>query len=278
MSTPDPAASPLPTAAAPTERAVAVCAVRTDGSVITEDRADRPFYAASTIKLLVLLATLRASDAGALDLDAVVPATRTFTGHDGEPFTLDGDHLDPTHPAEGAPVMVRDLALRMIDRSSNEATNHLMGLLPNGAIVREIEALALTGTRLERQIGDASALAAGLTNETTPRDLTVMLRALVTEAPVGTAAALSPASRELAVQALDAQQIRIISVGVADGFRCGSKSGWVPGFRHDAAWIRPTTGLDAGVVIAVMTQGFASEPEADEAIRAAAKQSVPGTF
>ena len=109
----------LPTAAAPTEVRLAHCLLYADGAVLSASRADDPFYAASTIKLHVLLAVLRAAEQGELDLDAELPATRTFTGADGEEFTLSGDHLDPTHPEPGAPIALRDLATRMIDRSSN---------------------------------------------------------------------------------------------------------------------------------------------------------------
>src|SRR5699024_6275657 len=114
----------IPTAAAPTEASVAYCLLDAGGRQLAADAAERPYYAASTIKLHVLLAALQASDRGDLDLDLTVDATCTFTGADGHPFTLTGDHLDPTHPADGDPVTVRDLLVRMIDRSSNEATNH----------------------------------------------------------------------------------------------------------------------------------------------------------
>ena len=74
----------LPTAAAPTEVRLAHCLLDADGAVLSASRADDPFYAASTIKLHVLLAVLRAAEQGRLDLDAELPATCTFTGADGE--------------------------------------------------------------------------------------------------------------------------------------------------------------------------------------------------
>ena len=96
--------APLPTAAPPEVIAVAHCLVDARGEVLSAREPDRPFYAASTMKLHVMAAVLRAAEAGELDLDAAVPATRTFPGADGAPFTLGGDHLDPTHPADGTPV------------------------------------------------------------------------------------------------------------------------------------------------------------------------------
>ncbi|WP_341854444.1 serine hydrolase [Brachybacterium sp. GPGPB12] len=94
----------LPTAAAPTEVRLAHCLLDADGAVLSAARAEEPFYAASTIKPHVSLAVARAAEQGELGLDAEVPVTRTFTGVDGEPFTLGGDHLDPTHPEPGTKI------------------------------------------------------------------------------------------------------------------------------------------------------------------------------
>src|SRR5699024_9744502 len=99
----------LPTAAWPEEIGRSHCLHDARGQVLDADAAERPYYAASTIKLHVLLAALREAAGGRLDLSGPVPATRTYIGTDGAPFTLGGDHLDPTHPAEGQPVAVRDL-------------------------------------------------------------------------------------------------------------------------------------------------------------------------
>ena len=124
----------LPTAAAPDHVTIAHCLLNPDGTVLSAAAAEGPFYAASTIKLHVLLAALRAADAGAFDLDQEVPATRTFTGGDGRPFTLGGDHLDATHPADGEMVALRELLRRMIDRSSNEATDHVIEIIGLAAV------------------------------------------------------------------------------------------------------------------------------------------------
>src|SRR5699024_7633236 len=170
----------LPTAAAPEEIAVSHCLLDARAEVLDADGAERPYYAASTIKLHVLLAALREAAGGRLDLSGTVPATRTFIGTDGASFTLGGDHLDPTHPAEGQPVAVRDLLRRMIDRSSNEATDHVVELVGLDAVAATIRALGLRNTRVERLIGDAAALRDGATNETSAADLALTMRAAVT--------------------------------------------------------------------------------------------------
>src|SRR5699024_5622902 len=249
----------IPTAAAPTQPTLAYALADARGQLLAAERADHPFYAASTIKLHVLLAALQAADGteagkdgpgdeplldldqrvpatrtflGAdgteagkdgpgdeplLDLDQSVPATRTFLGADGKPFTLGGDHLDATHPAERSPVTVRELLRRMIDRSSNEATDHVLTLIGLEAVAETIAGLGLSGTRVERLIGDAAAIERDLTNETTPADLVATVRALVAprtgegRGADGRGTWLSASSRELAREALAAQQIPIIA-------------------------------------------------------------------
>lgn len=258
----------LPTAAPPTDRHVGIALAGADGSLLHAEDPDRPFYSASTIKLHVLLAVLNAVASGDLDLDRTEQATRTFTGVDGSPFTLFGDHLDATHPAEGQPITVRELAVRMIDRSSNEATDHLIELVGLPAVATTITGLGLTATRVERLIGDAAAIDQGLTIETTPADLARTMRALV-----GAVSKLQSDHRLLAREALSAQRIPIIATALRPEVPVGSKSGWVDGYRHDVAFIGDPDGPEARY-LAVMTSGMA-EAEADEAIRSVVRELLP---
>lgn len=258
----------LPTAAAPTEVRLAHCLLDADGAVLSAARAEEPFYAASTIKLHVLLAVLRAAEQGELDLAAELPATCTFTGADGEEFTLSGGHLDPTHPEPGTKLALRDLATRMIDRSSNEATDQLLELVGLDAVAAVVGKLGLTATRVERLIGDAAALERGLTNETSAADLARTMHHLVA------GPGLSGDFRELALAALRAQTIPIIGSVLRDGVRWGSKSGWVDGYRHDVAFFEDPARAGRRI-LAVMTAGLA-EDEADARITALAAELLPG--
>ncbi|EWS81611.1 serine hydrolase [Brachybacterium phenoliresistens] len=246
----------IPTAPAPGEERTAHCLLDHAGRVLDAADADRPFYAASTIKLHVLLAALRAVDAGGLDLAARVTATSRFRGADGEVFALGGDHRDATHPPEGTPIAVRELLVRMIDRSSNEATDHVLSLVGLPAVAEEIARLGLTSTRVERMIGDASAIAAGATNETSAADLARTIRALVAGAPGP--GGLEPRSRSLAREALRAQRIRVIADALRPDVEVGSKTGWVDDYRHDVAFLGDP---DTTTVryLAVMTAGRGQE-------------------
>ncbi|OYN90509.1 serine hydrolase [Parenemella sanctibonifatiensis] len=246
----------IPTATPPDENMVSFQLLDAAGRVLAGEDADRPYYAASTIKLHVALAVLAAADRGELDLTAEVSATRTFTGAGDEPFTLTGDHLDPSHPTDGSPIEVGELLRRMIDRSSNEATNHLIELVGLPAVAATIADLGLRATRVERLIGDAAALASGATNETSAADLAyTMLSVVRRDDPTLTAA-------------LRDQQIPIIGTALPAGSVWGSKSGWVEGFRHDVAFVGEADQLRA---LAVMTAGL-EEAAADRRITALARE------
>lgn len=220
----------------------------------------RRYYAASTIKLHIMLAVLQKVEAGELRLDDELTATRTFTGCDGRPFTLTGDHLHPEFPEEGTSLTVEQAVHLMISRSSNEATNICLALLPDfpNAIADVCRQLKLVGTKVERQIGDAVAVARGLTNETCAIDLASTVYA------IRCGEFLSAETEQVALAALRDQQSPVITRAVSDAVDHGSKSGEIPFIRHDVAFIG-----DAGIALAVMTSGM-GEAEANETIEALA--------
>ncbi len=93
---------------------------------------DRWFHAASTIKVAVLLAVLRAADEGRLRLEAPLHVRNRFIGAaDGLPFRLDSDSdaMPELYRAIGRTVNISDLAEGMIAASSNLATNLLLDLV-----------------------------------------------------------------------------------------------------------------------------------------------------
>lgn len=232
-----------------------------DGTVIAARDGSRPYYAASTMKVAVLLTALRQAAAGTLDLSAPVVATATFTGH-GAAFTLDGDHLDEQFPAAGTELTVAQVLTPMITRSTNEATNLAIQLVGLDAIGKVIADLGLTTTRIERLIGDVDAREAGLTNEVCSLDLTTLTRALLADR-LGVGAELTTFGTGL----LEAQELPIIGAALPEGTRWGSKSGWIDGIRHDLAFAgEPGEELH----LAVCTEGL-DQASADQAIEALAQ-------
>ncbi|WP_152185411.1 serine hydrolase [Segeticoccus rhizosphaerae] len=238
------------------------------GRVLAEREPDRQFYAASTVKLAVLVAAMRAVDDGTLALDQELTSTRRFVSAapGGNEFTMEEESLDPGMPVEGSPISLRDVLWRMVAVSSNEATNMAVGRVGLDAVA---EAFALCGTDrsvMQRLIYDLEGRDAGLTHLVTARDLAAVMRAIVS----GRAA--SPKSTGVMVSMLEAQQIAYLGAGLPEGTRFGSKSGWVQGIQHDVAFVAPSGDLDGDdtYVVAVCTRGYA-EAEATELLAAVSR-------
>lgn len=256
---------PLSTASAPSEVRISHCLLGPDGeeqSVSADPGPTEPFYAASTIKLHVVLTAVRAAERGRIALDQCLPASRTVLGHAGAEVTLSGDHLTRSEPAEGDLIPISALIEKAITVSSNTATNQLIGLVGLPAIADVIGELGLVSTKVERLIGDEHALAAGLTNETSAWDLARTLHAILTEPGEGA---------HIIRQALADQQIPIILRAAAEHVTGGSKSGWVDGYRHDVAYLHGTGDTGHRQILAVMTAGL-SKDEADERIIGLARE------
>ncbi len=229
--------------------------------------ADVPHYAASTIKLPLLLAAYQLADGGDLDLDEPVAVHDDFASVVGGRFVMDRGYDNDEEPWQrlGGWASLRWLCRRMIVRSSNLATDLVLEQVGHPAVAAALATCGTTGTALRRPICDDAAAAAGLTNPVTANDLAAVLGALVTER-----AASAPASAEM-LAVLEAQEYRDeIPAGVPAGTPVASKSGWVPGVLHDAACVRPP---DApAYLLVVCTTGLQEEP-ARELIRAVAAAS-----
>ncbi|WP_041295454.1 serine hydrolase [Isoptericola variabilis] len=240
---------------------VAYQVARADGTVLASRGADEPFYAASTVKLAVLVAAARALESGRLALDRTVASRHTFTSQvPGAPdFRIEPDDLDEGMPPSGAPMRLAEVLERMVVVSSNEATNMVVDLVGLPEVNRALSDAGAHASEFGRLYCDLAAEATGASHRTTPADLVALMSAVVTGKLVGAR------WTAWATDLLGRQQDRLLTAVVPDGVRFGSKSGWVDGIRHDVAFVGEP-GPDA-LVVAVCTRGYA-EPDAVEAIRA----------
>jgi beta-lactamase class A len=201
-------------------------------------RVDVPHYAASTMKVALVVTAYRRADAGELDLDRLVEVHGDFASEvDAPRFTMDRDDDSDPDPWRrlGEKVSLRWLGLRALVRSSNLATNLLLETVGVPAVQETLEALGATGSTVLRGIEDAAARAAGLQNVVTAADLARTLQALA----AGTAA--SPGACAEILDMLAAQQLReTIPAGLPPGTRVAHKSGWVDGISHDAGIVYPS--------------------------------------
>ncbi|MHA7984302.1 serine hydrolase [Rathayibacter sp. CAU 1779] len=261
---------PVVSAASASAPLVAYAMCDEHGRMLASRHAHTVFYAASTVKLGVMLAAVIAAERGALRLDDALQCRRVFECESAEgtieEFRLDPDDTDPQFPADGSSATIRELVAMMIDRSSNEATNVLFDRLGPAPIAEAFRLCRASNTRMERRIGDPCAVRAGLTNETTAADLVAVMRGILSGAL--TTRTNSAWMRDV----LEAQEHPRIGSVVEPGTPWGSKSGDVPGIEHDVAFVGQPASRR---LLAVCTRGF--EPEQGrEAIRGVAAALLGG--
>lgn len=223
-----------------------------DGHTVASRRSAAPHYAASTMKLAVLVAAFAEAAAGRFDLGRELEVRDTFRGALGGSFTIRqaDDQDDATWRSLGRAVPATTLVERMIADSSNIATDLVLeelGLEP----VRTVLAAVSADLRVNRLIGDQAAEAAGITNTVTAGGLSRLLAALA----AGTL--LPRAATDAALEVLAGQKHRrMIPAGLPPQAWSASKGGWNGAVNHDVALVRPaaapayvlavctTTGLD----------------------------------
>lgn len=244
------------------DRTVSVWCGRPGGLPAYARLADVEHYAASTIKLAVLVAAYRLSDGGSLDLDRTVRVHDDFDSVVAGRFRMDRAYDNDEEPWErlGRVASLRWLARRMIVRSSNLATSLLLERVGYEAVDEALTACGASKSALRRPICDTTATAADLTNVVTAADLAAVLGALA----AGRAA--SPEACTEMLEVLSAQEYRDeIPAALPAGIPVASKGGWVEGVQHDAALIEP--GDAPAYILVVCTTGL-NEADGRELIQA----------
>lgn len=193
-------------------------------------------YAASTMKVGVMVAAWRAIP----DLD------RPVLVHNEHPSAAPGAGVFGNDPADdgdpsvwqrmGSQMPLRWLIQRMIVRSSNLATNLVLGALGNDfdAVNQVWRDAGATRAHTDRGIEDAVAREAGITNEVTAADLCRLMGCLAMGKLAG-----EEATRQM-LDILCAQEWRDdFALGLPDNVRAAMKNGWMTGVRHGAAAVFP---------------------------------------
>ncbi len=181
--------------------------------------ADQQVDAASTIKVVTLIAALREVQGGSLTLDTELPLPRQRVGGTGV--------LRELPSVRGLPL--GELLNLMIVVSDNVATNLVVETVGFSAIAECARELGATGTRVERLLMDAEA--EGL-NATTARDQALVLDRLAR------GSALPEDLTKHALDVLSRQQIRDrLPAHLPEMARCWNKTGEQPTLRHDVGLI-----------------------------------------
>jgi len=209
------------------------------------------YHAASTMKVGVLIELGRRIDAGELHWNDSLPLRNQFASIvDGSSYTLDpGSDSDSTvYAALGSRWTLRQLATRMIVRSSNLATNLLVEQLGAPRITATIRRLGADSMVVLRGVEDGKAYEKGLNNTTTARDLAILLEA------IAQGRAVSKDTGAELLNILEAQEFNDgIPAGLPPGTRVAHKTGEITATWHDAALVYPEDGKPYTLV--VLTRG-----------------------
>ena len=223
---------------------------------------DSVFHAASTMKVPVMIEYFRGIDAGRIRRDDELLLGTTFKSIvDGSPYALDAgvDSDSSVFARVGQRVPLRWLVERMIVRSSNLATNTLIEVLDAKKVDATARSLGTTAMKVLRGVEDGKAFQAGLNNQTSARDLALLLEAIESG---------KAASKQSSVEMIDilaAQEFNDeIPAGLPRGTRVAHKTGWITGVTHDAAVVYPPGRKP--YVLVVLTKGIRERPVAQKLI------------
>jgi beta-lactamase class A len=224
-----------------------------------------PHYAASTMKLPLLIAAYRRHERGELDLDREVPVHNGFTSAaDGSAYALlqedDQDDEIWDLARASASASLRELVRHAIVKSGNLATNLVLERVGAGEVATVLGDAGSSGvTVLPRGIGDARARDGGLDNLVTAQDLATVVAAVATRSIAGESTCVE-IERVLAAQ----EHVDKIPAGLPAGTYTANKTGWVESVAHDVALVRPEG--RPPFVLAVCTTAAVPEETANQLI------------
>jgi beta-lactamase class A len=231
---------------------------------------DKPFHAASTMKVPVMIELFRQAKTGTVSLDEPLAIRNEFHSIvDGSSFKLsEGDDSDTAiYAAVGKTLTLEQLNEAMITVSSNFATNLLIEKLGVEKIRATVTTLGAEGMQVLRGVEDQKAFDKGLNNSTTARGLLVLFERL------GHGLAVDPKADAAMIAVLKRQKFKdAIPAGLPAGppsIEVAHKTGSITRIHHDAGIVyakRP-------YVLAILVRGIQEQKES-AALMAAISRAV----
>jgi beta-lactamase class A len=194
---------------------------------------DKPFHAASTMKIPVMIELFAEARDGKLRMDDSLPVKNDFHSIiDGSMYQLNAtdDSDADIYKLIGSTLTLRQLCEAMITRSSNLAANLLIERLGVANIQKRILLFHADGMVILRGVEDSKAFQAGKNNTTTARALQILLEAIA-ENKAGDAESCRQMTEILKRQTFN----EAIPAGLPPGTVVAHKTGEITGIHHDAA-------------------------------------------
>lgn len=135
---------------------------------------DTVFHAASTMKTPVMIEVFKQASANTFHLtDSITVSNQFYSIVDSSMFSLSAseDSEPELYNVIGGKKTIYDLVYQMIIRSSNLATNIIIGLIDARKVTETMRSLGAGSIQVLRGVEDIKAYEAGLNNSTTALDL-----------------------------------------------------------------------------------------------------------
>ncbi|MBI3323322.1 MAG: serine hydrolase [Candidatus Omnitrophica bacterium] len=204
---------------------------------VAAHREEKPFPAASVVKVPILVACLQRAEEGELDLSEVV----TLKGRD----KADGSGVLKEMP-NGARVSVGELVELMVTQSDNTAANLLISRIGMEPLNRSFLEMGLGATRLSRRMMDFSQRKKGVENWTTAKDVSLVFRRIYR------GERMSPGVSRRCLELLEQQKVNDrIPALLPAGTVVAHKTGLEKGVCHDSGIVFTENGA---VLVCVLTR------------------------
>lgn len=234
-----------------------------DGAVFTYNP-DVVMHAASTMKVPVMMEVFHQAEAGKLALDQKVLVKNEFASiMDGSPFALtrEEDSDQELYAHAGQEVTLRALLERMINSSSNLATNLIIQIADPKNVMNLMKQLGVKDMNVLRGVEDIKAFDAGRNNTTSARALAQCLKAILDSK------VFRPDSRKQMFDILLSQKFKEIGNAVLKSnphLKIASKDGYITEIHHDAAIIQDARGNNT--ILVILTRGVKDDKAGEEMV------------
>ncbi|MCI0616145.1 class A beta-lactamase-related serine hydrolase [bacterium] len=230
-----------------------------DGKVF-ERNADEVFHAASTMKVPVMMEVFKQIEAGKLNLDQKVTVKNQFSSIiDGSPYSLtqEDDSDTDLYKEIGKQLLLKNLVDRMINSSSNLATNIIIEMVKAENVQKLMKEIGAKDMTVLRGVEDIKAFEAGKNNRTSARSLAICYKAILDQK------LFKEISRNAMIEILRSQHSQDgIGAGVKAkerGLKVASKDGWITEINHDSGIIEDENGKQW--IMVIMTRGVKEEKD-----------------